>query len=63
MRNDTTDTSQINPTKDDFNFYSGRKTPHQIEEEVSELAIGLGYSVMLVAAVFIVGTICQAVVG
>jgi hypothetical protein len=65
MRNDSVNTNeQINPTKDDFNFYTGRKTPQQVEEEVSEIGIGLGYSAMLVVvAMLIIGTLCQVVVG
>lgn len=56
-------TLSVVPTRDDFNFYGVRKSQQQIEEEVADLLVGLGYSFVVFAIVLALGAIFKSAVG
>jgi len=56
-------TDAVEPTKDDFNFYMRGKTPEQIENEITELMVGFGYSLVGLSIMLVIGTFIKSAVG
>ncbi|MCC7196863.1 hypothetical protein IT413_01560 [Candidatus Peregrinibacteria bacterium] len=64
MRNDHQTPTNIEsyrtaPDKSDFNFYMKGRPLSQIEEEIAELFIGFGYSIVILSVMLVIGTIYQ----